>query len=423
MQGALCLDVLLTVLGIVSLLFCGITLKHYAYYNMSRRTQLTTKYLFQVMAQLSENFIFIYLGLDLFVETNLQFKPLFILVAVFGICIARYLAVFPLSKAINWFIRYRSRRRGIEVADELPFAYQAMLFWAGLRGAVGVALAAGLQGVNAPALRATVLVVVVLTVIIFGGTTARMLEILGIRTGVVEELDSDDEFDIEVTNGGTYYKRSDAALGYTPRHLDTTIPMDGLSRPEQGDRHDSYSSGNNRRPSPPPRSGSRRSRRHTRLYSAAYSQKDAQTRRDRSSTATLLNGGAGSHSDSSAASEDEFGLKNNGKGRSTSDIPPADEFELEDDVTDDDLPPSAASRLRRSQSQTQQYTASPQAQLSASASPARREHQLSAREALRDLFSGGPSGDHGAWFRQLDEDYIKPRLLLDQSNHKGPGAV
>jgi hypothetical protein len=33
-----------------------------------------------------------------------------------------------------------------------------------------------------------------------GGTTARMLEILGIRTGVVEELDSDDEFDTEVTH-------------------------------------------------------------------------------------------------------------------------------------------------------------------------------------------------------------------------------
>lgn len=390
---------------------------------MSRRTQLTTKYLFQVMAQLSENFIFIYLGLDLFVETNLQFKPLFILVAVFGICLARYLAVFPLSKAINWFIRYRSRRRGIEVADELPFAYQAMLFWAGLRGAVGVALAAGLQGVNAPALRATVLVVVVLTVIIFGGTTARMLEILGIRTGVVEELDSDDEFDIEVTNGGTYYKRSGAGLGYTPRNLDSTIPLDGLSRPEPGDRNDSYSSGNNRRPSPPPRSGSRRSRTHTRLYSSAYSPKDTQTRRDRSSTATLLNGGAGSHSDSSAGSEDEFGLKAHGKGRATTDIPPADDFELDDDVSDDDLPPSASSRLRRSQSQPQQYTGSPQAQPSASVSSARREHQLSAREALRDLFSGGPSGDHGAWFRQLDEDYIKPRLLLDQSNHKGPGAV
>ena len=74
-----------------------------------------------------------------------------------------------------------------------------MLFWAGLRGAVGVALAAGFQGENAPALRTTVLVVVVLTVIIFGGTTARMLEVMGIRTGVEEagDIDSDDEVPTE----------------------------------------------------------------------------------------------------------------------------------------------------------------------------------------------------------------------------------
>lgn len=181
--------------GIVSLLFCGITLKHYAYYNMSRRTQLTTKYLFQVMAQLSENFIFIYLGLSLFTDSKqLSFKPAFIIITVIGICIARWAAVFPLSRLINWFIRYRAKRRGQEVADELPYSYQAMLFWAGLRGAVGVALSAGLTGENAFVLKATVLVVVVLTVIIFGGTTARMLEILEIKTGVVEELDSDDEF-------------------------------------------------------------------------------------------------------------------------------------------------------------------------------------------------------------------------------------
>lgn len=72
-----------------------------------------------------------------------------------------------------------------------------MIFWAGLRGAVGVALALGIQGEAKWTLLATVLVVVVLTVIFFGGTTASMLEILGIKVGCVEENDSDDEFDIE----------------------------------------------------------------------------------------------------------------------------------------------------------------------------------------------------------------------------------
>jgi sodium/hydrogen exchanger-like protein 6/7 len=71
---------MLTRPGIVSLLFCGITLKHYAYHTMSKRTQKTTKYMFAVLAQLSENFIFIYLGLNLFTQDVQVFKPLFILV-------------------------------------------------------------------------------------------------------------------------------------------------------------------------------------------------------------------------------------------------------------------------------------------------------------------------------------------------------
>lgn len=70
----------LVLAGIVSLLFCGITLKHYAYHNMSHRAQRTTKYLFGILAQLSENFIFIYLGLSLFTQTQLVYKPMFILV-------------------------------------------------------------------------------------------------------------------------------------------------------------------------------------------------------------------------------------------------------------------------------------------------------------------------------------------------------
>lgn len=187
----------LSMSGIVSLLFCGITLKHYAYHTMSRKTQRTTKYIFSTLAQLSENFIFIYLGLSLFTSppsservTN-YVKPLFIAVTTVAVVFTRYIAVFPLSEAINLFTKHARGQRN----EELPHSYQMMLFWAGLRGAVGVALAAGFKGDNAQTLRITVLVVVVLTVIVFGGTTARMLEILGIRTGVEDEAASSSDED------------------------------------------------------------------------------------------------------------------------------------------------------------------------------------------------------------------------------------
>lgn len=215
--------------GIVSLLFCGITFKHYAYFNMSRRTQIATKYIFQLLAQLSENFIFIYLGLSLFTEVELVFKPLLIIITFISICIARWCAVFPLSRFLNFFYKAKFKEftnhnfvngaiSSQSAPDEISHSYQMMIFWAGLRGAVGVALAMGLQGEAKWALLATVLVVVVLTVILFGGSTASMLEILGIRTGVEQHLDSDDEFDIEapslpLTNNPTPMNSTSNVMG------------------------------------------------------------------------------------------------------------------------------------------------------------------------------------------------------------------
>jgi sodium/hydrogen exchanger-like protein 6/7 len=122
-----------------------------------------------------------------------------------------------------------------------------MLFWAGLRGAVGVALAAGFTGDNGNSLRATVLVVVVLTVIVFGGTTARMLEILGIRTGVMDEPDSDDEFDIE-SFGGRFYKSS--ANGFDGIGNTPAVALDDVGGGRGG-----YATGQ-QRPTPPSRSPS-----------------------------------------------------------------------------------------------------------------------------------------------------------------------
>ncbi len=372
---------------------------------MSRRTQLTTKFIFQVLAQLSENFIFIYLGLTLFVEQTLEFKPLFIMVTLVGICGARWLSVFPLSKAINWVIRLRARRKGLpDEADELPWHYQAMLFWAGLRGAVGVALAAGLQGQNGPALRATVLVVVVLTVIIFGGTTARMLEILGIRTGVVEEIDSDDEFDIETADGGTYYKRSGTGFGHNPKpsigldYVDNSNVNNAngrangsAARPTRGDR--GHSSSN--RHSPPIRPGS--------ALGSTKQRTNSIRERDRGEQSGRLLGSSGTPSD-----------------------------EDSDDGIDLDLPPAAPRRKSPSP-----MPADPHANRSRSAPDVvanAAEHDSGDMGAassggaggighgIRDLWRGAVgAADHTAWLRQLDDDFIKPTLLLDQGQGQGRG--
>ena len=367
-------------LGIVSLLFCGICMKHYAYHNMSRRTQLTTKFVFQVTAQLSENFIFIYLGLSLFTDSKLEYKPLFILVTVVGICAARWCAVFPLSRLINAVIRYRGRRHGQDAAEDLPYSHQVLIFWAGLRGAVGVALAAGLAGQSGDTLRATVLVVVVLTVIIFGGTTARMLEILGIRTGVVEEIDSDDEFDIEVVGGGTYSRKSGQGIGHTPQ-----TATSGFALASVGAQSASYSSGAVNRQSPPSRPNGLAAKRNS-----------SRVRRADGADQGLLS--------------------------------PGDSVSNDDDDTDLDLPPSARRSPNRMATplaipDSHPYPTSGTASRGVGASTGGEPSRVAtARGAVKHLISE-LSQDPAEAFRQIDDGFLKPHLLLDPGKGPGPNNV
>lgn len=368
--------------GIVSLLFCGICLKHYAYHNMSRRTQLTTKFVFQLMAQLSENFIFIYLGLSVVTESGLEFKPLFILVAVAGICVARYCAVFPLSLIINWVIRYRAQRKGRETAEELPKNHQMMLFWAGLRGAVGVALAAGLTGPNGFALRATVLVVVILTVIIFGGTTARMLEILEIRIGVTEEIDSDDEFDIENVSHYNGYGRPK----YNLRAED--------------DFSDSTSLGNVRGPG-----------RMSGVYSnrADYST-GAHNKRDKRAESSMER----------RNSTRNLSVKDAGASERGGLLSPDDSRSPTDDGLDLDLPPSAprpSNWTVAGDGETSPYPTSGSALPAAAVDP---RAGISARSAFNQLLHSNGE-DAATMFSRLDENFIKPHLLLDPGAGRGNG--
>ncbi|EMC97144.1 hypothetical protein BAUCODRAFT_68487 [Baudoinia panamericana UAMH 10762] len=366
--------------GIVSLLFCGICLKHYAYHNMSRRTQLTTKFTFSVTAQLSENFIFIYLGLSLFTEAGLEYKPLFILITVIGICVARWCAVFPLSAAVNWFIRYRARRRGQEVAEEIPSNWKMMLYWAGLRGAVGVALAAGLTGPNAFALKATVLVVVVLTVIIFGGTTARMLEILNIRTGVVEEIDSDDEFDIEPIRhqNGSYARKNGTAFGHSPKvsGVNGAIGLDHFKDNTRDGAQSTYSTGSTNGSPPIEPNFSRRN--------------SSRNRNDLQNTA-------------------EQGL-----------LDPDEFSQVNSDDDDLGLPPSARRSPAARPVNPEADTNNPYP-MSGSRPETGTPQPIGARAALSQILNA-TTEDAGNLFNKLDENFLKPHLLLDPggaSKHGG----
>ncbi|XP_066455487.1 sodium/hydrogen exchanger 9 [Eleutherodactylus coqui] len=168
--------------GIVAVLFCGVTQAHYTYNNLSEECKLRTKQLFEFMNFLAENFIFCYMGLALFTFQNHIFNALFICGAVISIFVARACNIYPLT----FFLNLGRKRR-------IPWNFQHMMMFSGLRGAIAFALAIrDTDSQPKQMMFTTTLLVVFFTVWVFGGGTTPMLAWLQIRVGVDPDQDLKD---------------------------------------------------------------------------------------------------------------------------------------------------------------------------------------------------------------------------------------
>uniref|UniRef100_A0A8D2CTV3 Sodium/hydrogen exchanger n=1 Tax=Sciurus vulgaris TaxID=55149 RepID=A0A8D2CTV3_SCIVU len=160
--------------GIVAVLFCGVTQAHYTYNNLSSDSKVRTKQLFEFMNFLAENVIFCYMGLALFTFQNHIFNALFILGAFLAIFVARACNIYPLSFLLN-----------LGRKQKIPWNFQHMMMFSGLRGAIAFALAIrNTESQPKQMMFTTTLLLVFFTVWVFGGGTTPMLTWLQIRVGV-----------------------------------------------------------------------------------------------------------------------------------------------------------------------------------------------------------------------------------------------
>ena len=163
--------------GIISIITYGVTVKRYAFLNISKKSYTTVKYALKTMASVSDCVIFIFLGLTL-VKSEHYWHPGFILATIILCLVFRFLSVFLLGSLVN--IR---RKEKIERKEQFIMAI------GGLRGAVGFSLAevVSREVWYRDLFITTALVMVIFTVFLQGGTIKIFVKLFHIK------LDSSDK--------------------------------------------------------------------------------------------------------------------------------------------------------------------------------------------------------------------------------------
>jgi len=166
--------------GIVAILFCGIIMAHYTRKNLSADTKKFSIEFFESVATLAETYVFLYLGLSIFPSLS-SFHLGIVFVSLGLFLVARAISIFPLSLLVNLV----TKRRATGPRLKVPYNHQLMMWFTGLRGAMAFALAIDLRNKTAggPLLLATTMSIVLITMLVFGGLTPKMLKLLKIKVG------------------------------------------------------------------------------------------------------------------------------------------------------------------------------------------------------------------------------------------------
>ncbi|WZZ21234.1 hypothetical protein YC2023_122621 [Brassica napus] len=175
--------------GILTVFFCGVLMSHYASYNVTESSRITSRQLhvFAMLSFIAETFIFLYVGTDALDFTKWKTSSLSVggTLEVSGVITALVLLgraafVFPLSVLTNLMNRNAQR------SESITFKHQVIIWWAGLmRGAVSIALAFKqftYSGVTTDPLDAAMvtntIVVVLFTTLVFGFLTKPLVNYL-----------------------------------------------------------------------------------------------------------------------------------------------------------------------------------------------------------------------------------------------------
>ena len=157
--------------GIISIITYGVTVKRYAFQNISKKSYTTVKYALKTMASVSDCVIFIFLGMEV-TRKDHCWHPRFIIATIFLCLLFRFLSVYLLGSLVNIW-----RKEKIEKKEQFIMAI------GGLRGAVGFSLAQVMSEKfwYRDLFVSTALVMVLFTVFLQGGTIKSFVKVFHIK--------------------------------------------------------------------------------------------------------------------------------------------------------------------------------------------------------------------------------------------------
>jgi len=178
--------------GIVAVLFTGIVMRHFAHYNMTETSRNLFLPTIELMASLSETYVFLILGIGVYLQRKDGYSVNIILWAILGCLVGRLFNVYPISFVVN--MTSKSQRL---TTNEIH-----VVWFAGLRGAIAFMCAmrfpvpdniAGGALDNQDLFLCTTMIITLLSMVLLGWPTAAFLKCLNIKGPEAPLLDVVDE--------------------------------------------------------------------------------------------------------------------------------------------------------------------------------------------------------------------------------------
>ena len=158
---------------IVTLLFTGIFISNYAFYNLSFQAREESSVVSRMISNIAEAFVFTYLGLTLISSIQNNFCLSFLIIEFFVVIFGRVFAIFGLSFLIE--------KLGVK-SFHMKLSQKGIMSCAGsIRGAIAFGLAISIETsnkVHKEILVGTTLILVFFTTIVFGALMPIMINLM-----------------------------------------------------------------------------------------------------------------------------------------------------------------------------------------------------------------------------------------------------